>query len=318
VPAYDPWTVYGQPLAPYPGFSLLGALGSFVGSALNSGLGSGLGASPISFGLGIAMAAFTHMSWGWLGWGLNWLAQTILFHQSNYFPQSSLVSDWGLPHGGPRAFARGGGAGYRGDRSGYGGAYGRTAERFNQQRAYAGREGYNSREGYAGREGYGASPGRGGYNPQAFARTSAYPGNRPGEAYRPQPGTYGSGFNGRPSDSYGNRPGTAYSGSMQAYRGPAPTFGRNDAGPAPPAASSTAAIPTTPAGSSARTASAAAKHQKASAEANLRRALAGARASAAVVAMAAVTAAVTAAAVMAEGNTTEEAGLAEPPRRAAL
>jgi hypothetical protein len=29
VPAYDPWTVYGQPVSPYPGFSLLGALGSF-------------------------------------------------------------------------------------------------------------------------------------------------------------------------------------------------------------------------------------------------------------------------------------------------
>ena len=31
VPAYNPWVVYGQPISPYPGFSLLGALGSFFG-----------------------------------------------------------------------------------------------------------------------------------------------------------------------------------------------------------------------------------------------------------------------------------------------
>src|ERR1039457_6943683 len=38
VPAYNPWAVYGDPVSPYPGFSLLGALGSFFGS------------SPVSFG----------------------------------------------------------------------------------------------------------------------------------------------------------------------------------------------------------------------------------------------------------------------------
>ena len=32
VPAYNPWAVYGQPVTPYPGFSLLGAIGSFLGS----------------------------------------------------------------------------------------------------------------------------------------------------------------------------------------------------------------------------------------------------------------------------------------------
>jgi hypothetical protein len=26
VPAYNPWVVYGQPMSPYPGFSLLGAV----------------------------------------------------------------------------------------------------------------------------------------------------------------------------------------------------------------------------------------------------------------------------------------------------
>jgi hypothetical protein len=94
LPVYNlnPWTIYGQPISPYPGFSLLGALGSFLGS------------SPVGFGLGIAMTVFNHTSWGWMGWGLNWLAQSILFHQSNYFSHSTTVADWGFPHGGPRAF----------------------------------------------------------------------------------------------------------------------------------------------------------------------------------------------------------------------
>ncbi len=92
VPAYNPWAVYGEPVSPYPGFSLLGVLGSFFGS------------SPISYGLGIAMTAFSHMSWGWLAWGLSWLSQTLFFNHSNYYSHSVTVADWGFPHGGPRAF----------------------------------------------------------------------------------------------------------------------------------------------------------------------------------------------------------------------
>jgi Protein of unknown function (DUF3300) len=93
VPTYNPWTVYGQPVSPYPGFSLLGAVESFFGS------------SPVRFGLGIAMTAFSHMSWGWLAWGLSWLVQSVLFHQSNYISHSTTVRDWGFPHGGPRAIS---------------------------------------------------------------------------------------------------------------------------------------------------------------------------------------------------------------------
>ncbi|MGA7857212.1 MAG: DUF3300 domain-containing protein, partial [Terracidiphilus sp.] len=55
VPSYNPWDVYGQPVSPYPGFSLVGALGSFFGS------------SPVQYGLGIAMQAFMQAPWGWLG-----------------------------------------------------------------------------------------------------------------------------------------------------------------------------------------------------------------------------------------------------------
>ena len=108
VPAYNPWAVYGQPVSPYPGFSLLGAIGSFVGGALSAGLGVGLGASPVSFGLGILMTAFNRTPFGFIGWGLSWLAQAVLFHQSSYFTHSTTVADWGFAHGGRRYFPKAG------------------------------------------------------------------------------------------------------------------------------------------------------------------------------------------------------------------
>ncbi len=91
VPVYNPWAVYGQSVSPYPGFSLLGALGSFLGSA------------PLRFGLGIAMTAFSGTPWGWLAWGLSWLTQSVLFNHSNYYSNSNTVADWGFPYGGLRA-----------------------------------------------------------------------------------------------------------------------------------------------------------------------------------------------------------------------
>ena len=132
VPTYNPWTVYGDQVAPYPGFSLLGLVGSFLGS------------SPLRFGLGIAMSAFTHTPWGWLAWGLNWLTQSVFFHDSAYFSHSSTVADWGFRHEGFHAYAgRGGfdrrgfnrandgfhrfGDGYRGNR---GEGFGRAPDRY--------------------------------------------------------------------------------------------------------------------------------------------------------------------------------------------
>ncbi len=91
VPAYNPWAVYGQPVSPYPGFSLLGVLGSFLGSA------------PLRYGLGIAMTAFRSTPWGWLAWGLSWLTQSVLFNHSNYYSNSNTVADWGFPYGGSLA-----------------------------------------------------------------------------------------------------------------------------------------------------------------------------------------------------------------------
>jgi hypothetical protein len=82
VPQYNPWNVYGQPIQPYPGFSLLGAIGSIFGS------------SPIQYGLGIAMSAFTHTPFGWLSWALDWLGHSVLFNHSAYYSQSTTVAHW--------------------------------------------------------------------------------------------------------------------------------------------------------------------------------------------------------------------------------
>jgi hypothetical protein len=218
VPAYDPWTVYGQPVSPYPGFSLLGALGSFFGS------------SPVRFGLGVAMAAFTHMSWGWLGWGLNWLAQAVLFHQSNYYSHSTTVADWGIPRGGPRAFSQRGGMGmlssnsYR-TSSGYGwpaGGYNGTSAQGFYRSVYSGNrpaDAYNRGN---------QTPGAGYARPsQAYNRTQSMP-DRPQQYGR---SSYGSSFYSRPGESYGGRQGTAYGGRLQqAYRAPAAGVQRGDFG----------------------------------------------------------------------------------------
>jgi Protein of unknown function (DUF3300) len=107
VPTYNPWDVYGQPISPYPGFSLLGALGNFFGGL------------PIQYGLSFALGAFEHTPFGLLAWGLDWLAHAILFDHGAWNSHSTTLADWGLPHGGPRAFpgwhspARGPGGFYR-------------------------------------------------------------------------------------------------------------------------------------------------------------------------------------------------------------
>jgi Protein of unknown function (DUF3300) len=212
VPVYNPWTVYGAPISPYPGYSLLGALGSFFGSS-------------VRFGLGIAMTSFTPMSWGWLGWGLSWLASAVLFHQSNYFSRSTTVADWGFPHGGPRAFAqRGAGGSYQASAN-----YGRPGGGYNGARAQGfaqspGRNAYTESrpvEGYS--RGY-QMPGAGYARPpqEAYNRTQAIV-SRPQQYDRPS-----SSFDGRSAESYGSRPGTAYGGTTQAYRAPAAGFSRGD------------------------------------------------------------------------------------------
>ena len=264
VPSYDPWGVYGQPVSPYAGFSLIGALGSLFGS------------SPVSYGMGIAMTAFSHMSWGWLAWGLSWLSQSVLFHQGNYYSHSTTVANWGFPHGGPHTVSEPGTSarspnspnrtlGSNGwPRSGYNATAGRgfvprpPLSTLNSNSRPRG--GYNatlgrgfvprppiSTLGSYGRpgSGYNATLGRG-FIPRP---PDGYAGNRLGEGssrgYRTQGFGYArpsslQAYNhiqppvGRPQQygrpGYSSRPGTVYGSSLRAYRAPASTFQRANFG----------------------------------------------------------------------------------------
>jgi hypothetical protein len=202
VPAYNPWAAYGQPVYPYPGFSLLGALGSFFGS------------SPVSFGLGIAMTAFNNTPFGWLGWGLSWLTQAVLFNHANYFSHSTTVADWGFPHGGRRAFAQAGavsrgGNGYDGRyNAGYGQGFARSPQGYASNRSGQER-GYQSA---------GVSYSR----PVQQAYNHMQPAVNTTQQYGRS--AYGSSFYGGSAGGYSNRPGSYYGNSQPAYRAPAANF----------------------------------------------------------------------------------------------
>jgi len=128
VPSYNPWYAYGAPINPYPGFSFLDALGSVIGAGLR-------------FGAPIAMGAFLHTPFGWLGWALNWLGSAIFFNHSPYYSHSTSVAHWGGFHGGY-------GGGYHGGSGGnYAGGGFRPSRPMPEGREYAGN--------YRGQQGYG-------------------------------------------------------------------------------------------------------------------------------------------------------------------
>ncbi len=248
VPAYNPWAVYGAPVDPYPGFSLLGAVGSFLGSSF--------GPAALQFGLGIATTAFMHTPFGLLAWGLDWLAHSVLFNGESYCSRSTTVADWGFAHGGPRAFGRGGawsnrsfgrGGAYGGTGRGYGGVRTEGFQR-STARNYAGnRSVAGSNRGYEATRGgsYGRTS-REAYNSfrPAVGRSQLYGSERSASqrsetqryaspergsqsngsrAFRSQQyarSDYGSTFN-RSSASYGGRTNSSYGGSERGYRQPA-------------------------------------------------------------------------------------------------
>jgi hypothetical protein len=168
------------------------------------------------------------MSWGWLGWGLNWLAQAVLFHQSNYYSHSTTVADWGFRHDGLNAYAgRGAFAGH---------SYGHTSEGF---RPFGG--GYNGNRG----QGFARSPGRyaenwrGNSNSGFHAFGGGYD-RAPHQAYNHMQAAesreqfnrrgYGPSWNRGIGEGYRSGARPSYYRSMQAYRAPASGFQRGEFG----------------------------------------------------------------------------------------
>jgi Protein of unknown function (DUF3300) len=245
VPTYNPWAAYGQPVSPYPGFSWLGTIGSLVGSAF------------VHFGPGIAMNAFMATPYGWLGWGLDWLAHAILFNHGSYFTHSNSVADWGFPHGGPRAypgvpqFAH---SGYGGVHNGYAPGYGRpetnyraygqgfsrqsrslndarTAEGFN--RGYPQRGEVPMRPALPSQEAYNRYPQSFGRSQQFENRQPSYESRQPAYSSRiDQYGrqSYGSAYSNPSRDSYAPQRGMSYGSPSQTYRAPENSYRGNSAG----------------------------------------------------------------------------------------
>ncbi len=215
VPTYNPWTVYGEQVSPYPGFSLLGAVESFLGS------------SPINYGLGIAMSAFSRTPWGWLAWGLNWLAQSVLFHQSDYYSHSTTVADWGLRHDGHAYAGREAFARHSYERTP--GGYGRFVSGYNGNRGQGfGRPPDRYAESWRGNSNRGFQGLGGGYyrTPRQVYNRVPAPESRQQFDRR----GYGASLNRGPGEGYRGVAGAAYDRSMQAYRAPSSGFQRGEFG----------------------------------------------------------------------------------------
>ena len=219
VPTYNPWDVYGQPIAPYPGFSFCGALGNFFGGL------------PIQYGLTFALGAFDRMPFGWLAWGFDWLGHSLLFDHAGYYTHSRQVADWGLPRGGPRAyFSRGGNSGMRD------GQYRANGRYRPDQRSYDQRQSYNQggnyqRNGFSNNRGPAQPPAQSYVRPaQGFPEPGRlnYSNRTPQQNYgyigRSNYGRTGYGYKGPQNHAaYAARPSPAYSNS---YRAPQPDYSR--------------------------------------------------------------------------------------------
>jgi hypothetical protein len=78
VPQYDPWLVYGYPLAAFPGWYPYPGL--FLG---------GLG---IGFGLGFGVGLFGGFGWGWHNWGYDWHGGgRVVYNHNTYISHSRTI-----------------------------------------------------------------------------------------------------------------------------------------------------------------------------------------------------------------------------------
>jgi Protein of unknown function (DUF3300) len=74
LPYYDPWIVYGGPIAAYPGYVY----------------GAWYGPPYISFGPAVRIGFFGGFGWGWPAWGFNWNRGVVVFNRGPVFPRNSI------------------------------------------------------------------------------------------------------------------------------------------------------------------------------------------------------------------------------------
>jgi len=97
VPAYNPWVVYGYPIAPWP--------------AWYAYPGIWYGGPFLSFGVGFGIGFFAGFGWGWPHWGFDWHNHYVWYNHARYYSQSRVFYNrnayyrggavrGGVPHGG--------------------------------------------------------------------------------------------------------------------------------------------------------------------------------------------------------------------------
>jgi hypothetical protein len=74
VPAYDPWTIYGSPVDPWPGWY------PYPGIWFNG--------PSISFGVGFGIGFFGGFAWGWPHWGFDWHNRFATYNHDRYYSRS--------------------------------------------------------------------------------------------------------------------------------------------------------------------------------------------------------------------------------------
>jgi len=94
LPTYDPWIVYGAPLAVYPGY--------FAGPWV---------AAPfLSFGVGFPIWWGLDFDWGWHAWGFDWRDRFVVFNHNRFVSRSPTFIHHGdgfRPGGGFRSYEHG-------------------------------------------------------------------------------------------------------------------------------------------------------------------------------------------------------------------
>jgi hypothetical protein len=194
VPQYNPYYVYGYPVAYWPGFSPWW----------------GFGGPYISFGFGFPIWPFFGFGWGWHGWGLGWgFHGGVFFGGHPYaFRGAGFYSHNAFVHGNYRGFSSfHGGAGARG----FAGARGNASP---------------AARGYAGNRGYSGNAGNRGY---AGANRGYASGSR-GYASRPSTGTRSGAFNGHSSGAHSSGGHSSSGGHAAGHSGSSHSGGGHSGG----------------------------------------------------------------------------------------
>lgn len=91
VPSYDPWIVYGYPIAPWPYWVEVPGIW-WTGPGLY-------------FGIGFPIAPFFGFGWGWPFWGFDWFHYHAFFHGAPYVARGPAFFDRGGYYGRRAGFA---------------------------------------------------------------------------------------------------------------------------------------------------------------------------------------------------------------------